>query len=163
METSPRISGTVRNGSDSSHRIALRKKNRRKRLFLKQLQRSGTRTLTASNQGPVDLKGMKNWISLGMVEQHTMVWRSGMSEWLPASLIRAEWFNVPVPRESNSHNARAAAMSVCCPHCQTQLSVNAAHAGSVLPCKKCGGKFQMPVPTAQFWRQSATTSISRPE
>ena len=45
-----------------------------------------------SNQGPVDLKGMKNWIALGMVNKETMIWRPGMSEWQSAELIRAEWF-----------------------------------------------------------------------
>ncbi len=45
-----------------------------------------------SNQGPVDIKGMKNWIALGMVNKETMIWRPGMSEWQSAELIRAEWF-----------------------------------------------------------------------
>ena len=45
-----------------------------------------------SNQGPVDLKGMKNWIALGKVNKETMIWRPGMSEWQSAELIRAEWF-----------------------------------------------------------------------
>ena len=45
-----------------------------------------------SNQGPVDLKGMKNWIASGKVNKETMIWRPGMSEWQSAELIRAEWF-----------------------------------------------------------------------
>lgn len=45
-----------------------------------------------SNHGPVDLKGMKNWIALGAVNRETLIWRPGMSEWQPAELIRAEWF-----------------------------------------------------------------------
>ena len=47
-----------------------------------------------SNQGPVDLAGMKNWITLGMVKKDTLIWRTGMAEWLPAELIRSEWFGV---------------------------------------------------------------------
>ena len=45
-----------------------------------------------SNQGPVDLKGMKNWIASGKVNKETMIWRPGMSEWQSSELIRAEWF-----------------------------------------------------------------------
>lgn len=39
-------------------------------------------------------------------------------------------------------------MNVACPHCQIQLAVDPSQAGSVVACPKCGGKFQLPVPTA---------------
>jgi hypothetical protein len=54
-----------------------------------------------SNQGPVDLQTMKNWIALGKVNQETMVWRSGMAEWQPAELIRPEWFGSRTASRSN--------------------------------------------------------------
>lgn len=115
-----------------------------------------------NNRGPVDLTGMKNWIALGMVKKETMVWRLGMSEWLPAELIRAEWFSDSRPMESNSQKSHAPNMSVNCPHCQVQLSVNPAHAGSVLPCNSCGGKFQVPIPTANSDNNQSHGAFSAP-
>ena len=60
-----------------------------------------------SNQGPVDLKGMKNWIALGMVNKETMIWRPGMSEWQSAELIRAEWFGSSTAGKSISQQPQA--------------------------------------------------------
>ena len=62
-----------------------------------------------SNQGPVDLMGMKNWIALGMVNRETMIWRPGMSEWQSAELIRAEWFESsnskkPISQQPQTHS-----------------------------------------------------------
>lgn len=55
-----------------------------------------------SNQGPVDLKGMKNWIATGMVNKETMIWKPGMSEWQSAELIRSEWFGPSTAGQSVS-------------------------------------------------------------
>jgi predicted Zn finger-like uncharacterized protein len=40
-------------------------------------------------------------------------------------------------------------MNVACPHCQARLSVSPSQAGDVIACPKCGGRFQVPIPTAQ--------------
>ena len=59
-----------------------------------------------SNQGPVDIKGMKNWIALGIVTKETMIWRPGMSEWQSAELIRAEWFGATAAGKSSSQQPK---------------------------------------------------------
>ncbi len=59
-----------------------------------------------SNQGPVDIKGMKNWIALGKVNKETMIWRPGMLEWQSAELIRAEWFGESNAGMSNSQQTK---------------------------------------------------------
>jgi hypothetical protein len=45
-----------------------------------------------ANQGPVDEIGLKAWISAGKVTTKTMLWKSGMSEWMEAETLRPEWF-----------------------------------------------------------------------
>ncbi len=70
-----------------------------------------------SNQGPVDLTGMKNWIVLGVVNKETMIWRPGMAEWQSAELIRPEWFG-------SSNSARSSSQ-------QTQTQTDSSTAGSV--------------------------------
>ncbi len=57
-----------------------------------------------SNQGPVDLMGMKNWIALGIVNKETMIWRTGMSEWQCADMIRPEWFGTSNSGKSTSQS-----------------------------------------------------------
>ena len=59
-----------------------------------------------SNQGPVDLAGMKNWIAVGLVNKETMIWRAGMSEWQSAELIHAEWFGASNAGMSNSQKPK---------------------------------------------------------
>jgi hypothetical protein len=60
-----------------------------------------------SNQGPVDVKGMKNWIALGMVKKDTMIWRPGMAEWQSAELIRAEWFGISKSSKPDSQKSQS--------------------------------------------------------
>ena len=60
-----------------------------------------------SNQGPVDVKGMKNWIALGMVKKDTMIWRPGMAEWQSAELIRAEWFGISKSSKPGSQQTQS--------------------------------------------------------
>ena len=120
-----------------------------------------------SNQGPVDLKGMKNWIALGMVKKDTMIWRQGMAEWQTAELIRAEWFGSIHSGKSVIAEPPTTDMNVFCPHCQVRLSVHPSQAGSVVPCSKCGGRFKTPLPTAYsstiqvHSAYSASTEIQR--
>lgn len=45
-----------------------------------------------SNQGPVDELGLKAWIATGKVTTKTMLWKTGMSEWIEAEVLRPEWF-----------------------------------------------------------------------
>ena len=59
-----------------------------------------------SNQGPVDLKGMKNWIASGMVNKETMIWKPGMSDWHSAELIRSEWFGTSTAGKSDSQQSQ---------------------------------------------------------
>ncbi len=59
-----------------------------------------------SNQGPVDINGMKKWIASGKVNKETMIWRPGMSEWQSAELIRAEWFGASSTGKSASHQSQ---------------------------------------------------------
>jgi TM2 domain-containing membrane protein YozV len=40
-------------------------------------------------------------------------------------------------------------MHLTCPFCQVLLAVSPSQAGSTTACPKCGGKFQIPLPTAQ--------------
>jgi len=40
-------------------------------------------------------------------------------------------------------------MTVGCPHCGHVSAVDPSQAGSILACPNCGGKFQVPIPTAQ--------------
>ena len=101
-----------------------------------------------SNQGPVDLQGMKNWIALGMVNKETMIWRPGMSEWQSAELIHPDWFGASNAGKSIMQESPTPKMNVSCPHCQVRLLVHPSQAGSVVPCSKCGGRFQLPIPTA---------------
>ena len=70
-----------------------------------------------SNQGPVDLKGMKNWIALGIVKKDTMIWRPGMAEWQSADLIRAEWFGISKSSKPGSQQT----------HSDTSDSVSSSH------------------------------------
>ncbi len=44
------------------------------------------------NQGPVDESGVRGWITGGKVSATTMIWKTGMSEWMEAGVIRPEWF-----------------------------------------------------------------------
>ena len=37
---------------------------------------------------------------------------------------------------------------MACPHCQTHLTMHPSRAGQIEFCSSCGGKFQVPVPTA---------------
>jgi len=39
-------------------------------------------------------------------------------------------------------------MTVQCPHCSVELSAPPSEAGQVSSCTHCGGKFQLPMPTA---------------
>ncbi len=39
-------------------------------------------------------------------------------------------------------------IEVVCPHCQTRLAIHPSYAGTATACPKCGGKFQVPLPTA---------------
>ncbi len=43
--------------------------------------------------GPVDDSTVKQWIGLDKVTQDTLVWKEGMTDWLPASLSRPQWFS----------------------------------------------------------------------
>lgn len=40
-------------------------------------------------------------------------------------------------------------LNVSCPFCQGQLSVSPNQAGAATTCPRCGGRFQIPLPTAQ--------------
>lgn len=44
------------------------------------------------NVGPVDEESIKLWISKGRLKPDTLVWKHGMVEWLPAELVRPQWF-----------------------------------------------------------------------
>ena len=39
-------------------------------------------------------------------------------------------------------------LHVACPHCQSQMFVNANRGGSAASCPQCGGNFEVPLPTA---------------
>lgn len=52
------------------------------------------------------------------------------------------------PKYSGPIQPQPPAMTVQCPHCSAQLSVSPSAAGQVSSCTQCGGKFQLPVPTA---------------
>ena len=53
-------------------------------------------------------------------------------------------------------------MNVACPHCQVRLSIHPSQAGSECACPKCGGKFQIPLPTAQSRAGSYHSAYSAP-
>jgi len=57
---------------------------------------------------------------------------------------------------------QASTMNVTCPHCQIRLSVHPSQAGGVTACPKCGGRFQVPVPTAHAVGGPYQTSYSLP-
>ena len=40
-------------------------------------------------------------------------------------------------------------LDIGCPHCPARLSVHPSHAGQVIACPRCGGKFQLPLPNAR--------------
>jgi TM2 domain-containing membrane protein YozV len=65
------------------------------------------------------------------------------------------------------HEIPAPNMHVDCPYCQVRLSVHPSQAGSAAGCPKCGGRFQLPIPTAlplgrsQLSAYSSTSEIQR--
>ena len=56
------------------------------------------------------------------------------------------------PNFPGQNQPQSPAMTVQCPHCSAQLSASPSAAGQVSSCTHCGGKFQLPVPTAQIPR-----------
>ncbi len=60
------------------------------------------------------------------------------------------------------HEMPAPGMEVTCPHCQVRLSVHPSQAGSEIACPQCGGKFQIPLPTAQVGGGSHYGAYSAP-
>ena len=56
------------------------------------------------------------------------------------------------PNFPDQNKSQPPAMTVQCPHCSAQLSASPSEAGQVSSCTHCGGKFQLPVPTAQIPR-----------
>jgi TM2 domain-containing membrane protein YozV len=46
------------------------------------------------------------------------------------------------------HNTNVSPMDITCPHCQAPLTVKSNFGGTTTDCPHCGGKFQIPVPTA---------------
>jgi hypothetical protein len=45
-----------------------------------------------ANQGPIDENVLKKLIAAGKVTGSSMVWKTGMADWLEAQLVRPEWF-----------------------------------------------------------------------
>lgn len=57
------------------------------------------------NVGPVDEESIRLWISKGRLMPDTLVWKHGMAEWLPAELVRPQWFasgSAAAPRRSTA-------------------------------------------------------------
>ena len=47
------------------------------------------------------------------------------------------------------HEPPVPPLDLTCPFCQVRLAVSPSQSGSTTACPKCGGKFQIPLPTAQ--------------
>lgn len=60
--------------------------------------------------------------------------------------------NAPPPNSgSPDSNLQVPDMNLGCPHCQAWLAVPATEAGQVYACPKCGGHFNVPMPTARHF------------
>ncbi len=55
-----------------------------------------------TNQGPTSEQGMRAWIAAGKVRPDTMVWKSGMENWLEARHVGGAWFGPQYAKRSDS-------------------------------------------------------------
>jgi len=53
-------------------------------------------------------------------------------------------------------------LDLSCPHCGEQLSIPGQYAGQPGACKKCGGKFTVPIPQAQMQAPPVATIVAKP-
>ena len=63
-----------------------------------------------TNQGPANEGMMRQWVNQGKVRRDTMVWKSGMDNWLEAQFVRDNWFenrnaNAALASDSRSDKA----------------------------------------------------------
>jgi|688.fasta_scaffold340195_2 hypothetical protein len=49
-------------------------------------------SIDGQNHGPIDEATLKRFVEDGKVTSDTLIWRSGMQDWIEAETIRSEWF-----------------------------------------------------------------------
>lgn len=71
----------------------------------------------------------------------------------------------PYPPSGNNLpglNSNQMGINMACPHCRAQQSLAPDRAGGIAVCESCGGKFQVPLPTAYVMDSSMSSQYALP-